>query len=86
MSMALAGVDLFSAIVICGSSAGADYLKVLTLAVTVASLLLLHALVCFCKAWRKTWDSVDLLAAAGFLPTLCLAAVVVTAVAEILKG
>ncbi len=86
MSMALAGVDLFSAIVICGSSAGADYLKVLTLAVTVASLLLLHAMVCFYQTWRKTWDTVNLLAAAGFLPTLCLTAVVVTAVAEILKG
>jgi hypothetical protein len=86
MSMALAGVNLFAAIVICGFSQQIAYPRLFLLAACVASMLLIHASACFLHAWRRTWDTVNLLATAGFLPTLCLGAVAAEAIAEMLKG
>lgn len=85
MSMALAGVDLFAAIVFCGYTDGDTYLRVFLLAAFIASLLLMHACVCFYHALQKKWDLVNLLAVAGILPTLCLAGIAVTAISEILR-
>ena len=86
MSVALAGVDLFAAIVICGFSQHNVYSWVFLVAVCIACLLLCHAFVCFVKAWQKTWDIIDMMAAAGSLPALCLTIVAVTAIAEFLRG
>jgi hypothetical protein len=86
MSMALAGVDLFAAIVFCGSSEGITHLRLFLLAAFVASLLLTHTLFCFYQAWQKRWDAVNLLVTAGFVPTLCLAGLTVTAISEIVRG
>lgn len=86
ISLALAGMDLFAAIVLCGSSEGVDQIKLLLLASCVASILLAHAFFCFCKAWQKRWDAVNILVTMGFVPTLCLAGVAATAISEIWRG
>jgi hypothetical protein len=85
MSMALAGVDLFAAIVFCGFTEGVAYLRLFLLAAFIASLLLMHASVCFYKAFQRKWDPINLLVTAGIVPTLCLAGVAVTAISEILR-
>lgn len=86
MSMALAGVDLFAAIVFCGTSEGIAQVRLLMLASCLASILLTHALLCFCQAWQKRWDPINLLVTVGLVPTLCLAGVAATAISEILKS
>lgn len=86
MSMALAGVDLFSAIVFCGFSGSATYLRLFLLATFIASLLLVHAFFCFYHAWQKQWDTINVLVSAGVVPTLCLAGVVITAISEVWRG
>jgi hypothetical protein len=55
MSMALAGVDLFAAIVFCGFTEGVAYLQLFLLAAFIATLLLMHACVCFYHAFQKKW-------------------------------
>ena len=84
--MALAGVNLFAAIVICGFSQQIVYPRLFMMAACVASMLLIHASLCFQQAWRRTWDTVSMLATAGFLPTICLGVVAGTAIMEMLKG
>jgi hypothetical protein len=86
MSMALAGVDLFAAIILCSYSERATSLWFFLLATCIATLLLAHAFVSFFLAWRRRWDSTNLLVIAGFVPALCLAALAVTALTEILRS
>ena len=83
MSMALAGVDLFAAIMFCQSSAGVLRFQLFLPTALLAALLLSHTLFCFYRAWQKPWDAVNLLIASGFVPTLCLMGVAVKAIVEI---